>query len=391
MKKVISFIIAAALVITMCTAVSFAAEDYEYDLSSVECVSGATYDANRTAHGYAEVPTIILDYGNVMYLGNLDLSQYVSCDITYATDLGYIAQKEDMKIPANFSLKSNNVCIGAASQDPQTDGLIAQADCTDASILNPDGANWDKGERVCSIDLSNVDYSGDVWLSHFNSTRNQGLLVGIKLVAKEEAVAGARDFSKAKGDNLSYDWILVNGEKVADGNAEVIAKKVLIDGSDGSVNNIGMRGWFGNANSKIESYGYSIDGAEPVYGDFAVEAEAEVVAAGGESRFVVTVDVSGIKDGQTHVIRVVAKLQNGEIVTLNRFEADKDRDVYVNYKAVLDESQPQTDEPQPQTDEPQPQTDEPQPQTGDGAVAMIAAVAVLAMGAAVVFAKKRSF
>ena len=45
-------------------------------------------------------------------------------------------------------------------------------------------------------------------------------------------------------------------------------------------------------------------------------------------------------------------------------------------------------EPQPQTDEPQPQT---QPQTGDAVIAMIAIIAVLAMGAAVVFSRKRSF
>ncbi len=38
-----------------------------------------------------------------------------------------------------------------------------------------------------------------------------------------------------------------------------------------------------------------------------------------------------------------------------------------------------------------PETSEPQPQTGDAAVAMIAVIAVLAMGAAVVFARKRSF
>ena len=202
--------------------------------------------------------------------------------------------------------------------------------------------------------------------------------------ASAPAAGEIRDFSKEKGDALSYDWILINGEKVADGNEEVIAKKQLIDGSDESVNTIGMRGWYGNANSKVASYGYMIDDNDPVYGEFKVEAEDAVIAAGGDSRFVVTVDVSELKDGETHKIRVVAKLENGDIVILNRNESGKDRDIYVNYKAPASQTAPETDEPAPQTDEPA-------PQTGDATVAMFAVVLVAVMGAAVVFSKKRAF
>ncbi|MBR7062679.1 MAG: LPXTG cell wall anchor domain-containing protein [Clostridia bacterium] len=156
---------------------------------------------------------------------------------------------------------------------------------------------------------------------------------------------GLRDFDSAKGDKLSYDQILVNGAEIANGNSAVIAAKTLVDGSDGSVSTIALHGWFGNANAKIASYGYTIDDGEPVYGDFAAAAEQDVINAGGESRYTVTVDVSGLQDGAEHMIWVVVKLDNGDIVKLNRYdnrgqEGGKDREVYVNYKAPLTETQP---------------------------------------------------
>ncbi len=187
-------------------------------------------------------------------------------------------------------------------------------------------------------------------------------------------VGGLRDFAADKGDHMSYDQIFVNGAEVANGNDAVIAKKALIDGSDGSITTVAMHGWYGNDNAKIVSYGYTIDGGEPVYGDFALACEPEVIKAGGESRFTITVDVTGLKDGKEHKIQAVAKMDNGDIVKLNRFEGEKDRDAYVNYKAQYVE-QPHTD---------------PVPQTGDATVALISIVAVISLAAAVIF-RKRAF
>ena len=158
--------------------------DYVVDLSTV-AITGGT-GGEHYPHGYPGVDTLLLNYGNVISLGNLDLRYYSACEITYATDLGFVAQRDGMMIPANFSLKSNNVCIGYATLDPQLDGLLAQANCTDVdqnNLHNPDGMNWDKDERVCSIDLTNVDYAGEVWLSHFNSIGQQALVSKIRFVA----------------------------------------------------------------------------------------------------------------------------------------------------------------------------------------------------------------
>ena len=206
-----------------------------------------------------------------------------------------------------------------------------------------------------------------------------------------------RDFSSDSGDHLSYDQILVNGNQIANGNDAVIENKQLIDGSNGDIQSITMHGWFGNDNSKIASYGYRIDGGDPVYGDWAVDCEPQVIEAGGESRYTINVDVSGLKDGATHKIDAVVKLENGDIVVMNRNDnGTKDREVFVNYKAFVEQAPVPTTEPvaEPTTAPVEPTTEpavEPHTQTGDAAIAVIAVIAVLAIGAAVVFAKKRSF
>ena len=197
--------------------------------------------------------------------------------------------------------------------------------------------------RYVTIDvLKGADHRG---LGDFWTGLGEVEVYGELKKAAPPVIEGLRDFDKEKGDALSYDTIFVNDVNVAEGNDEttgVPAVKQLIDGSKGDVNTIAMRGWFGNKNSEIESYGYQIDDGEPIYGDFVVDEgdNDNIIAAGGESRFIVKVDVSGMTDGRTHTIRVVAKLKNGEIVKLNR--NDKDRDVFVNYKAQLVERPPVT-------------------------------------------------
>ena len=150
-----------------------------------------------------------------------------------------------------------------------------------------------------------------------------------------------RDFSSEKGDNLSYDQILYNNDEMqANGTAAVNELKVLVDGSDGSIEKVTMYGWYGNRNSKTVKYGYKVDGGEPVYdaGFFFETTEEDQNAIAGVypngRRFKITVDVSGYTDGKTHRIDAVAVLENGDIVTLNRNEDGKDREVFINYKSV---------------------------------------------------------
>ena len=261
-------------------------------------------------------------------------------------------------------------------------------------LISEDGSNWTsvyKGENESAVDVKGntrtIEFSA-VDANYVRLVINKGTATGngdfwtgfggIEVYGSyklpEPAVeAGLRDFDSAKGDHMSYDQILVNDAEIANGNDAVIAAKALIDGSDGTIETVAMYGWYGNDNSKIESFGYMIDNNDPVYGEFKFEpTEQAVIDNGGESRYKIVIDVTGLKDGKTHKIQAVAKLENGEIVKLNRNDnGTKDRDAYVNYKAV--------------------KVEEPQPTTGDMTIALIAVVAVLALAAVVVISKRKAF
>ena len=421
MKKLVSAILAVALVLSLCTVMSFAAEDYVVDLSTVEFTGGS--GGEHAPHGYAGVDTLLLGYGNVVTLGNMDLGDYSACEITYATDLGYVAQKEDMKIPANFSLKSNNVCIGCASQDPQTDGLLAQADCIDVdkeNLHNPDGTNWDKDERVCSIDLTNVDYSGEVWLSHFNSTGNEALVAEIKFVAKEAAAPAGlindADYS------VSYVIDKTNATSWAGGQIGDLSVtyffNVKDDGLEVAVRAIGLvqdnlvQLNFNPGNKLWDTTGQFVS--------FKL-GDTLTVLQHNHKNGLLDDDSAGGADITAKVPNQIVKLDNGyeftaklpkELFTITDVEgADSfvygQDDLYFGMFLVAGggglSNQQNTD----YTDwtckglalnqykfagTPAPVTEpETVPQTGDAAVAMFAVIAVLAMGAAVVFMKKRAF
>ncbi|MBO7406640.1 MAG: LPXTG cell wall anchor domain-containing protein [Clostridia bacterium] len=185
--------------------------------------------------------------------------------------------------------------------------------------------------------------------------------------------------------NSSFDSFYVNdtlnfGEGDGNASGKLDNHDRTVDGSDGSISRLVIRGWIGFAD-EIESFGYKIGDAEPVLGEFKTATEAGVLAAGGAfaSRFEIVIDPSNIVNEKT-IVAVVKLLNSDDIVIMD--ENYGGANTSFTYIGASGEEPPVT---QPTT---QPAT---QPQTGDAAVAMIAVLAVLAMGAAVVFAKKRSF
>ena len=263
-----------------------------------------------------------------------------------------------------------------------------RSDVATAFSLDPERGNHAGiGHDDNAFEFTGIDQLGDgtylmeVFAKLTDGTEEQlaeiNLVVGTGINSEPATTGGLRDFDAAKGDHMSYDQILVNGNEIANGNDAVIANKALIDGSDGSITTVAMHGWYGNDTSDIISYGYMIDDGTPVFGDFAVGCEDAVIQNGGESRFTITIDVTGLKDGATHKIQAVAKMNNGDIVKLNRNADGKDRDAYVNYKAQLVEQQ----------SDPDPVV----PPTGDTTVALISVVAVISLAAVVIFRKKRTF
>ncbi|MCR5055294.1 MAG: hypothetical protein K6B54_00050 [Clostridia bacterium] len=152
----------------------------------------------------------------------------------------------------------------------------------------------------------------------------------------EEKPITIRDFN-AETDKQYFDQILINGEEKANGNDAVAALKALVDGSDGTVNTITMFGWFGIVDAEtafgdvLDSFGYIIDDGTPVFDKaFAVDTEPAVSESNGV-RYKTTVDVSGLQDGETHVITACVKLKSGDVVLFNR----EDREAIINYKAPL--------------------------------------------------------
>ena len=175
----------------------------------------------------------------------------------------------------------------------------------------------------------------------------------------------------ANTDNQYFDAIFYNNEDAprANGNDEVAALKALIDGSAGDIEVLGLYGWF-SSDSPIVQFGYVLDGREPVFDDAFVaplnagEEEAIGGSRAGGKRYRVNVDVTRLNDGNTHVITVVARLENGDTVIFDR----ANREAIVNYKAPGAEL----------------------PGTGDAMILVLAAIALLAMSAAVVLIRRKA-
>ena len=199
------------------------------------------------------------------------------------------------------------------------------------NVFNGDIAYSDRFN--IDVEITEGEHTAEVY-----AITNDGevLVWTINYKATAAHVPVTRSFDSAT-DNQYFDSIFINDEEGprANGNDAVAALKALIDGSAEEINKIGLYGWFAS-DSPIEQFGYILDDADPVFDDSFVapfgspEEEATITGtrAGGK-RYRVNVDVSGLKDGAIHVIKVVAKLENGDIVIFDR----PNREAIVNYQA----------------------------------------------------------
>ncbi len=167
-------------------------EDVNFDLAAM----GGT--ADYLAHGYGDKVCVMFGYGNIKSLGNLDLSKYSKIIITYATHHPYLNKYDDMPCNSMFALCQNNKTVGFSNTDTREEaGILAQQDTTDSTGM------WVNGERKCEIDLSGVDYNGEVFISHYNSTGMEALVSSIVLVAAEGATTTVPGGSTDSGNTNS--------------------------------------------------------------------------------------------------------------------------------------------------------------------------------------------
>ncbi len=115
-------------------------------------------------------PYIYLQIGYTAYLGNVDLSKYSRVEITYCCD-GSDITKERFESSSSLAigLKSENSTYGVDKTDNFT-GDIAHTDMVFSDRM------WATGKRDAAVDLSGVDYKGDVWLAVHNPA---GTFIGI--------------------------------------------------------------------------------------------------------------------------------------------------------------------------------------------------------------------
>lgn len=212
------------------------------------------------------------------------------------------------------------------------------------------------------------------------------------VISHEQAEIKEYDYT-VKGS--SFDTLFVNdvmnfNEPSENGMIDGEASKKLdlhnrtVDGSDGSVTTITLRGWVG-FDKAIDQFGVKINDTVTYDDGFKAETGQDVINAGGEfaSRFAINVDPTTLT-GTNRIVAVV-KLANGVVVELDGQEhengAGKTANTGFTYVGVAGGENPGEN----------PGGTEQPPVTGDATVSIFAIVVVLALCAALVLSKKRSF
>ena len=121
--------------------------------------------------------------GYILVAKDIDLSKYSKATISYSTD-GSFTQAEN-----EIGLFSKNVSFGKLDER-KTDGLLASGFTTPAN-----GEPWDT-PRTMELDLTDVDYKGDLYLAYYMKEPNGVCVTGIEFTLAEGSQGG-----DSTGDN----------------------------------------------------------------------------------------------------------------------------------------------------------------------------------------------
>jgi len=107
-------------------------------------------------------PYMYLEYGYTAYLGKVDLSKYSRVEIIYCCD-GSDATRQRFEASSSLAigLKSENSSYGQDKTD-NFNGDIAHTDMVFSD------RSWAMGARTAVVDLSEIDYNGDVYVAVHN-------------------------------------------------------------------------------------------------------------------------------------------------------------------------------------------------------------------------------
>lgn len=221
------------------------------------------------------------------------------------------------------------------------------------------------------------------------------VITAVLLITAAAVCALAADYHNASFDGF-YTNRGLDGEQLnfgdGDGSAsgKLDAHNRTVDSSDGSVKNVAFRGWIG-FEQELEAIGYKINDNDPVFVDGAISYDSPDIAAvqaegnGGKyaARFDLTVPTDGLTG--TNTIVVVAKAGGDLFLIDENAEASGAATVpntRITFKGPGGEGGDSGDHGVSGGAD--------VPATGDGSMAVFAAAAALAFGAAV-FARRREF
>ena len=120
------------------------------------------YQPNFVAAGYMG-PILSMEYDKVISLGTLDLSKYSMIRIEYGCDGSPLTEERFAALTngATIGLKNEATSYGKVNEY-NMEGDIAHTEMTFSS------SSWAGGARWAEIDLTNVNYNGEVWFAIHN-------------------------------------------------------------------------------------------------------------------------------------------------------------------------------------------------------------------------------
>ena len=138
--------------------------------------NSAFYNANWPAAGIS-TSFHKLGYNNFLACGTLDLSQYSKAEIVYSFDgtPGVTDVRVDAALSNAIGLKSEASAYGWYNNEPNFSGDLGH---TDYVFSN---GGW-TAYRTAEIDLSAVDYNGEVWISIYNPEGTEIVIHSLTLI-----------------------------------------------------------------------------------------------------------------------------------------------------------------------------------------------------------------
>ncbi len=152
------------------TIVEAPATDWKVDLTTIAGHAVDWTDAGISGAFFK------LGYGSTIALGEVDLSKYSSVKISYCCD-GSDVTKQNFEDASSLAigLKNEASSYGQVTDDNFT-GDIAHTDM----VFSSNG--WGSGIRDAVVDLSTVDYNGNVWVTVHNPAGTEIAITGIEFI-----------------------------------------------------------------------------------------------------------------------------------------------------------------------------------------------------------------